>query len=468
MPDAASKAPARRPNVVLVFSDQWRAIDHGYAGNPEARTPNLDALARESVDCTRCVATMPVCSPWRASLLTGQFPLTHGLFLNDLRLSDRAPKLGECFAKAGYDTAWVGKWHVDGGGRSAPIPPERRGGFQHWRVLECTHDYLRSAYHADDDPAVRTWAGYDADAQTDALADWIERRAPDANPFLAVLSWGPPHDPYRACPEELLAAADARPPTPRANVPEGERDRFRRDGAGYHAHIAALDRCAGRLIARLKACGAWENTIFAYTSDHGDMLGSHGMWKKQKPWDESIRVPLPVRAPALRPRRHDAPVETPDMMPTLLGLAGIEIPETVEGRDLSPVLRGRRRPDRDHAALILCAAPFGEWSAASGGRAYRGVRTRRHTFVRDHAGDWLLFDNDDDPYQMRNRAGDAGMRRVRDALDERLRERLRSTGDDFALPSELLRRCGYRVDRTGTVDYLDPLRRGQVTRDARA
>jgi arylsulfatase A-like enzyme len=460
-------APPRKPNVVLVFGDQWRASEHGYAGNREVQTPHLDALARESVDCSHCVATMPVCSPWRASLLTGQFPLTHGLFLNDLRLSDRSPKLGQCFADAGYDTAWIGKWHVDGSGRDAPIPPDRRCGFEHWRVLECTHNYLRSAFYADNDTVPRIWPGYDADSQTADAVRWIEGRRNTSKPFLAVLAWGPPHDPYRDCPPDLLAAYDAHPPTPRPNVPDSQRERHRRDGAGYYAHIAALDRCAGRLIQALKNTGEWDNTVFVYTSDHGEMLGSHGLWKKQKPWDESIRVPLLVRAPGVRARQLDAPVETPDLMPTLLGLAGLDVPDSAEGRNLAPVLHGKRPPDRDRAALILCPAPFGEWAAANGGRAYRGVRTRRHTFVRDLQGDWLLYDNHDDPSQMRNRAGDASQRHVRNALDEQLRERLRSTGDDFATPSTLVHRCGYRVDRNGTVDYLDPAQQGQSSKDAR-
>jgi len=461
------QAPPRRPNVVVVFGDQWRASEHGYAGNTEVRTPHLDALARESVDLTHCVATMPVCSAWRGRFLTGQFPLSHGLFLNDLRLSDRAAPLGKAFADHGYDTAWIGKWHVDGTGRSAPIPPERRRGFAHWRVLECTHDYLRSAYYAGDEASTRVWPGYDADSQTTEAIRWIESKPARREPFLMVLSWGPPHDPYRDCPPDVLAAYDAHPPTPRPNVPESQRERHRRDGAGYYAHIAALDRCAGRLIHALKSSGQWDNTVFVYTSDHGEMLGSHGQWKKQKPWDESIRVPLLIRTPGTRSRKIDAPVETPDLMPTLLGLAGLPVPATSEGRNLADVLRGRNSPDRDHAALILCAAPFGEWAAVNGGRAYRGVRTRRHTFVRDLQGDWLLVDNDDDPYQMRNRAGDASMKRVRDELDARLRERLRQTGDDFATPAELIRRCGYAVDRNGTVDYLDPAQQGQVARDAR-
>jgi arylsulfatase A-like enzyme len=214
--------------------------------------------------------------------------------------------------------------------------------------------------------------------------------------------------------------------------------------------------------------GQWDNTVFVYTSDHGEMLGSHGLWKKQKPWDESIRVPLLVRGPGIRHRKLDAPVETPDLMPTLLGLAGIPVPGTVEGRNLAPVLHGRARPDNDHAALILCAAPFGEWAAVNGGKAYRGVRTRQHTFVRDRDGDWLLFDNHDDPFQLRNRVGDPALKRVRDTLDSHLNARLAATGDDFAAPAALIRRCGYRVDRNGTVDYLDPGQQGQATRDARA
>ena len=126
----------KRPNIVFVFGDQWRAQATGYAGNSTVRTPNLDRLAAESVNFAHAVAGCPVCSPYRASLLTGQYPLTHGVFVNDVYLQPNPQSLAHAFADNGYATAYIGKWHVDGHGRSSDIPPERRQGFEYWKVLE--------------------------------------------------------------------------------------------------------------------------------------------------------------------------------------------------------------------------------------------------------------------------------------------------------------------------------------------
>ncbi len=132
----------KQPNIVFVFGDQWRAQATGYAGDPNVETPNLDALTGESVNFVNALAGCPVCSPYRASLLTGQFPLTHGVFVNDVCLSEESVSLADVYSAAGYDTAYIGKWHIDGHGRSSYIPPERRQGFDYWKVLECTHNYL--------------------------------------------------------------------------------------------------------------------------------------------------------------------------------------------------------------------------------------------------------------------------------------------------------------------------------------
>ncbi|MBB6048976.1 sulfatase family protein [Armatimonas rosea] len=452
-------------NVVFVFSDQWRWCDHGYTGNKEVATPHLDALARESVHFTHAIATMPVCSPWRASFLTGQYPLTHGLFLNDLRLNHKATSLAEAFGQAGYDTAWIGKWHLDGTGRSQRIPKERRQGFDHWRVLECTHNYLHSEYFAGDETQKRTWPGYDAYAQTDEALAYLQSRPKD-KPFLLCLSFGPPHDPYRMCPEELLKTYDAKTLSLRPNVPDASRADAQKTYAGYYAHIAALDQCVGKLLAALKASGQLENTVFVYTSDHGDMLHSHGMLKKQKPWDESIRVPLLIRLPGGKARTIEGPIGTPDLMPTLLGLCGLPVPATVEGRNLAAVVQGKRTWD-DDAALILCAVPFGEWLRRNGGREYRGIRTVRYTYVRDLSGPWLLYDNREDPYQLTNRANDPALKGVQAELEKKLAARLKETGDDFASADTLIARCGYKTDANGTVDYANPQRWGQETVKAR-
>ncbi len=132
-----------------MLADQWRAEAFGYAGNPDVKTPHLDQLQREGVHLVNAVSGLPVCCPTRASLLTGQRPLTHGVFLNDVPLDPEAVTIGKVLRAAGYDTGYIGKWHVDGHGRSNFIPRERRQGFEYWKVLECTHDYNHSAYYAD-------------------------------------------------------------------------------------------------------------------------------------------------------------------------------------------------------------------------------------------------------------------------------------------------------------------------------
>src|ERR1041385_4478239 len=156
-----SQSSSPRPNVLIVIADQWRASAFGFAGDPNVKTPNLDRLARTSVRFVNAVAGMPVCCPTRASIMTGQGPLNPGLFLNDVPLDPNAVTIAKVLSKQGYDTGYIGKWHLNGDGRSKFIPRERRQGFDYWKVLECTHDYNHSAYFGDE-PVKKTWPGYDA------------------------------------------------------------------------------------------------------------------------------------------------------------------------------------------------------------------------------------------------------------------------------------------------------------------
>lgn len=447
----AAAAAERKPNVVFVFADQWRAQATGLAGDPNVRTPALDKLAEDGVRFTTAVSTCPVCSPYRASLLTGQYPLTHGVFLNDVSLGTNAVSIAQAFKAAGYRTGYIGKWHVDGRGRSSFIPPERRQGFEFWRVLECTHAYNRSSYYADD-PERRRWDGYDAAAQTAEAQTYIREQA-KRGPFLLMLSWGPPHDPYETAPARFRDSIAASTLVLRPNIPPDAQAASRKDLAGYYAHIAALDECLGRLWDTLRETGIERDTLFVFTSDHGDMLGSQGEQRKQRPYDEAILVPFVLRWPAMgaAPRAIATPIGTPDILPTLLGLCGIGIPGTVEGRDFSTHIRGGPAPD--DAALIACYTPFGEWTVARGGRAYRGVRTARHTYVRSLDGPWLLFDNHADPYQMRNRCDDPAFAAVRQQLDAALERKLRETRDEFLPGAHYLQKWRHAPDPTGTMPY---------------
>ncbi len=449
---------SKQANIVFVFGDQWRAQATGYGGDANVATPHLDALARESINCRTAVAGCPVCTPYRASLMTGQDPLTHGLFINDVPLQPRGICLAQAFAAAGYDTAYIGKWHIDGQGRSSYIPPERRLGFDYWKVLECTHDYWNSAYYAHDSERKRVWDGYDAFAQTRDAVSWLQQESRHERPFLLMLSWGPPHSPYHTAPAEYREMYDPRQIELRPNVPPEFAAQAREWLAGYYAHCSALDACVGDLSTALTKCGLAENTIFVFTSDHGDMLGSQGEANKQRPWDESIRVPFLLRYPAMagwRPRELHTPVDAPDIMPTLLGLCDLPIPDGVEGIDYSGLFRGGADPS-DGAARLLCAQPFGQWQRGRHhGREYRGLRTERYTYVRDLDGPWLCYDNADDPYQLRNLVGDCACKGLLDDLDDWLRRKLRAAGDDFLPGTDYLNVWGYVTDETGTVSYTE-------------
>lgn len=445
---------AHRPHVVFMLTDQWRLQALGYAGNAQVQTPHIDQLAAESHNFIHAIAGYPVCSPWRASFLTGQYPLRHGVFVNDVPIGSDAVGLGAAFKAGGYDTAFIGKWHVDGRGRSNYIPPERRLGFDYFKALECTHDYNHSAYYAGDSAEKRFWEGYDVFAQTADAQQYIRSHA-GQKPFLLVLSWGPPHNPYETAPAEFRALYDPDTIDLPPNVPDPMAAAARDWLAGYYAHCTAIDHSVGEVLRTLDETGLADDTLVIFASDHGDMLGSQGMERKQKPYEESIRVPFLLRYPrryGYAGRTVSAFLNAHDIMPTLLGLCGVAIPDTVQGYDFSPVLAGGADP-AGGAALLACFHPFGEWTLASGGREFRGVRTARYTYCRTLDGPWLLYDNQQDPYQLHNRVDDPAYAEVRAALESELQRKLAEMGDTFAPGMTYIRQWGYTLDETGTVPY---------------
>jgi arylsulfatase A-like enzyme len=446
-----------QPNLIFVFADQLRYQATGFGGDPNVRTPCLDALANQSLCFTSAISGCPVCCPARASLLTGQYPHEHGVFMNDVCLGGDAVSLAEAFASAGYDTAYIGKWHLDGHGRKNYIPPERRHGFQHWEVLECTHDYNYSYYYAGDDPTLRVWVGYDAAAQTRSAQRYIGEHAGE-NPFALVLSWGPPHNPYETAPEPCRSMYDPAQLFLRPNVSAEVEAQARCDLAGYYAHISALDALVGDLLLTLDQTGIRENTVFVFWSDHGDMLGSQGQWRKQRPWEESIHVPLLIHAPGLfgpAGRQIDALINTPDLMPTLLDLCGVPVPTTVSGNSYAACLRGEEDPPEE-AVLLASLQPFGEYTRVQhGGREYRGVRTAQYTYVRDLSGAWLLYDNLNDPYQQHNLVNVESHAGVQASLDAQLNRLLALYGDEFLPGAIYVDQWSYPLDDTGTVPFTD-------------
>ncbi len=441
-----------KPNVVVLLTDQWRLQALGYAGNAQVKTPNIDKLAAESANFTHAIAGWPVCCPWRGSFLTGQYPLTHGIIVNDVGIGSDAVGLGTAFKQGGYDTAYIGKWHVDGQGRSNYIPPERRLGFEYFKALECTHDYNNSAYYAGDSDTKHHWDGYDVFAQTADAQTYIRQHNQD-NPYLLVLSWGPPHNPYETAPAKYRAMYQPENIELRPNVPPEMADDAREWLAGYYAHCSAIDKSVGDILQTLHGTGQADHTIVVFASDHGDMLGSQGNERKQRPWDESIRVPFLVRVPGQPGKDVEAMINAHDIMPTLLGLCDVPIPTTAEGRNFAPALAGGPDP-ANGTALLACFHPFGEWTRSGGGREYRGVRTLRFTYIRTLDGPWLLYDNENDPYQMTNLIDDPIYAEVQQQLEQRLQSMLDELNDDFLDGMSYIRQWGYPLDETGTVPFV--------------
>jgi arylsulfatase A-like enzyme len=455
----------KKPNVVFIFADEWRAQDLGYMGNADVKTPHIDKLANQSVNVRNAIAGASVCSPWRASLLTGQYPLTNGVFVNDVLLNPEAETIGKVFKAGGYETGYIGKWHLDGHGRENFIPKERRQGFDYWKVLECTHNYYESWYWNNEDEK-KKWDGYDAYAQTrDAIA-YIEDRKNSDKPFFLVISWGPPHTPFFPVPEEYETLYRDKDLQVRPNVPEGRIERTKRDLIGYYGHMSALDQCIGELREAIDKAGLDENTIFVFTSDHGHMVNSHGQYDKQKPYEESIHVPFLIRYPKLlgnNGRDTEMLLNTPDIMPTLLSLCNLPIPASVEGDDLSKIITAEVE-DYTEAVLISCPHPFGQWHRGRGGKEYRGVRTKRYTYVRDLDGPWLLFDNKKDPYQMNNLIDDEGLESVIKDLENHLQKLLQKTNDDFLPGMEYIKKWNYVVDHNQTIPYQEMNYKGEPIR----
>jgi arylsulfatase A-like enzyme len=465
-----------RPNVLLILPDQMRASAMGCDGNRDVKTPHIDRLAADGVRFHRTYANVPVCCPARAILLTGTYPHVNGMRANDLRLREEQVTIAEIFRDAGYRTGFVGKWHLDGGVRDPGfVPPgERRQGFDYWAAYECHHRHFAPTYFRDA-PQVIAIDKFEPEASCDFAVEFLKSQPKD-RPFFLTVQMGPPHDPYGA-PEEYMRQYVPERITPPENWRPGSESRPKSTGkqrpaaasfaptippggleeiAAYYAAITAVDDQVGRLMQVLKESGVDENTIVLFTSDHGDMLGSHGMRRKRKPHDESARVPGIVRWPKRVPagRTVDTLFSHVDMAPTLLGLAGLPVPASMQGADLSAVARGETLAGPD-AVLLQIFVPFNPDQVA---RPWRGIITADHTYARFEDGPWVLFDHRRDPAQLDNLAGRTEHAALERELDDRLAAFMKRHGDAWTFNSNELVEEGGRLYRHGTFytieDYL--------------
>jgi arylsulfatase A-like enzyme len=449
--DAVAENP--RPNIVYVIGDQWRASATGYAGDPNVKTPNLDRLAKRSFNFVNAVSVCPVCTPYRSALMTGRFPTSTGMFLNDAHLPDTEVCFAEILKSTGYNTAFIGKWHLDGNGRAVYIPPERRRGWDYWKAGECDHNYLHSHYYTGTSDVKQFWEGYDAFAQTRDAQQYIRDHASGPQPFVLLISFGPPHFPFDTAPKEY---ADMYPPESiklAPGVTPEYVDLVRKDCQGYYGNCTAVDKCIGDLQQTLEQTGILQNTIFVFTSDHGEMMGSQGAppRMKQVAWTQSANVPFLLCYPAVaggQGRTVRTPLTTPDIFPTLFGLAGVKAPSTVEGEDLAPLLRENREADR--AALYMAVAPF---AGRGFDKEYRAIRTARYTYVRGLEGAWLLYDDEKDPEQMHNLAGQPEAADLQAKLDGRLQTRLKEVHDEFHPAQWYLEEWGYPLKPGQSLPY---------------
>jgi arylsulfatase A-like enzyme len=438
---AAWAAPPRLPNVLIVLADQYPAYATGYNGDPFARTPNLDRLAKEGARFPNAVSNCPVCTPYRAMLQTGRWPLSTGMIANDLRLPEREHTIAETFSGAGYQTAYIGKWHLDGAARGAFTPPgPRRQGYDFWAVNNCNHNYLDTYYYRDTPEPIAV-KHYEPLVQTALLREFLSKRNP-GRPFFAMLSWGPPHPPYRQIPDELrIFRPGEMRPRPNMESPNLE---FLAD---FYSHIAALDTEMGRILETLERERIARDTIVLFTADHGDMLSCHGRWDKQIWYEESVNVPFVLRYP-LRIRSGSAPqttVNVVDIMPTLLGLAGVPTPRSVQGSDVLA------HPNSGRGALIAGYMPFAR--QAFDYPEWRGVRTATHTYVETRAGPLELFDNRRDPHQLNNLASQPAHATTRRNLAAQLRGLLVGTADRFEPREAYWKRFNLDIGEFGQVKY---------------
>ena len=405
-----------QPNVLLVFSDQHRYCSMPGVDGCEVIAPNLRKLAQSGVSFTSSFSNYPVCGPARAMIISGRWPSDTGIVANEYELVPRPTSLGNVFQDAGYDTAYIGKWHLHGGPRENSdandryIPPGAgRHGFEHMVVWNQTNNHWHSMYYDETTgEPVRMHQVYNATRMTDQAIGFLGQAT---KPFFLFLSLNPPHPPLHDAPADCLTLYDDVDIGLRPNVPERFQSGRELVPAGarcnqitmplseeirqYYAHITAIDREIGRVLSQLERLGTLENTIVIYTSDHGDMLGSQGKLRKGCFYRESAQVPLIFSWPARLARgetRHDL-FSTIDLYPTLIGLAGMNVPQGARGMDLSGCVLDQEGPRRQK--VLHFATRHGDTAFRQG---TRGIRTQRHLYFTDGQTEHL-YDEVEDPYE---------------------------------------------------------------------
>ncbi len=402
----------------------------------EVVAPNLERLQRAGTTFTNCFSNYPVCAPARGMLMSGRWPSDTGVVNNLSELEPSSSSLAEIFARDGYQTCFIGKWHlhagppetVDGNDRYIPPGPGRHG-FERMNVWTETNRHWDSVrYEEETGAAVRT-RGYNATLMTDEALQFLGERDP-TRPFFLFLSLNPPHPPLDDAPPDCLALYSGRSLSVRQNVPEALASGAKLVPAGahrnhvtmtlreqlgqYYAHISAVDKEIGRLLSALEELDELANTLVVYSSDHGDMLGSHGRLRKGAFYRESAQVPLVLSWPGRigSGQESEMLVGLIDIFPTLLGLCGLPVPDGARGEDLSAGILAKQATGARYVLHFSTDQNDPDFRAGS-----RGLRTKRHLYftngIEEH-----LFDTLEDPFELRNLAADPSSGNLKSLLTE--------------------------------------------------
>jgi arylsulfatase A-like enzyme len=449
-----------QPNVLLVVTDQER-YDLTAPDGPDVATPATDRLSREGLRCERAYTPTAICSPARVSMLTGLYPHNHGVLSNPTRDAIRTalpdcPTMGERARAAGYETDYVGKWHVEGS-EPADAGFEKLTGWAHSddQLLDTAdhREFVRERGHDPDAvtteggvtdlPAEATQTGYLAERAIERLAE----HAGGESPFLMRLDFPGPHGPYVA-PQEYVDQYDPDDIDPWPSFAEtfdgkprvhehhpeyyGAEDRswseWAETATRYFAFEHLIEDQFARVLDALDEFGLGEDTVVVRTADHGEFVGHHRQGNKGPLMYEDIyHVPMVVRWPGVAEAgaTTDAFVELQDLMPTVCDLAGTDIPET-DGRSLRPVFAGEQAEWRDAAFAEYHGEPETLYTQ-------RMVRTDRHKFVFNGPDRNELYDLETDPHELTNLVDHPEYQDVRQDLAERLGDWMERTDDDIGV-----------------------------------
>jgi N-acetylglucosamine-6-sulfatase len=402
--------PATRPNIVFIIVDDLRFNALSCMGHPFLKTPHIDRIAAEGALFQNAFVTTPLCSPSRASFLTGRYAHAHGVVGNGNRgeaISHKLVTFPLLLDETGYDTAYVGKWHM--GDDDSPRP-----GFDRWVSFKGQGAYENPVFNVDGQQVHAE--GYVTDLLTDYAVEFV--RQARAKPFVLYLAHKAVHANFTPAPRHAAMFADQ--PIPRTSgaqdtlegKPVLRRTLPRPEKAGEHpglkddivrrqlAAVLAIDEGVGRLLEALEQSEQLDNTLIIFTSDNGFFWGEHGLGDKRAAYEESIRVPLLMRYPPLLPRNTtiDEIVLNVDIVPTLLELAGAAIPEDVHGRSVLSLLKG----DTDDWRTSFLAEYFGPVHERV--PRWQAVRTARWKYIHypDFDGMDEIYDLAADQYEMTN------------------------------------------------------------------